>query len=763
MNQWPTQIEIDEKGEPVLVGTIDKAKSLTTWFDVKRFGAIGDGSEHPLSDKYATLADAQLDYSFATALTQELDWAGWQAAINTAEAAGGGVVYGSAGNYCIDTTLTNDADYVTIMGDGFSTRLYTRTGAAVSQLLLIKKVVTAPTTQIVGWRVHNIQLDGNKDGGTTKCYKCLRVNLTDKDVPAHGIIDHVWAHDSSDAAGTGEGGGIAIASTATALGAHYWQGVEIANCYTYDNGDTNGWGIGLNSNRGVTITNCHSWGNQSMGVTVYDSQDVVLTGCISYDNITNNLNVESSDRVVIDGCIATGQDNVTVGLGLKISNSVDVQAQNCHILHDADAATSAAVRIRTVDTVATQLDRAAKRVLLTNCQIYKQGTNGYAVWLDDKPADGSDDPTDIRIRGCEIRNEQTNHISYGIYGDANGIEISDNHIYGGIDLYAGGGTPEIVNNTFECEFDTLADVVNLNAYTDARMNGNLAICDTAAANTVRAVCRSADNMTYLEFNNNRVTGKVDYVLRGTSGKTIYPTARGNYIGNLTIDTAITSNAVWPPASGTWPTGSTVWCDLDSGGYQYWYTYNGTAWIKLGIPGQLTMRPSLVAGRITAAGGIPTPVVVGCHAGYSMPIWSSPANQYEELYFREYVAGRWDGASDITVSIICCLASAETAGEDFAFQLSWENTALTGTISTSTNDVTTQQELAASRDGQYAVYRLNFAIDWDYPTPDVTASDHLACRLRRVAATGAGVDEVDGEIIVLDCIITYTVNRVYKVS
>src|SRR5690349_9069367 len=48
---------------------------------VKDFGAIGDGAQHPLSARYATLADAQVDYPFATALTQEIDWAAIQAAI----------------------------------------------------------------------------------------------------------------------------------------------------------------------------------------------------------------------------------------------------------------------------------------------------------------------------------------------------------------------------------------------------------------------------------------------------------------------------------------------------------------------------------------------------------------------------------------------------------------------------------------------------------------------------------------------------------
>lgn len=176
--------------------------------------------------------------------------------------------------------------------------------------------------------------------------------------------------------------------------------------------------------------------------------------------------------------------------------------------------------------------------------------------------------------------------------------------------------------------------------------------------------------------------------------------------------------------------------------------------------RLTMRPTLVAGRVSGT-STPTAVIYGAHAGYSMPIWSTPANQYEELYFREYIAGRWDGASDITISLLVCLASAETAGEDFAFQLSWESVPIGTALTNSTTNVTVQTELVDA--SQYATYRLDFTIDWDVNVHDIAASDHFACRIRRVAATGGGVDEVDGEVIVLDCIITYTVNKIFKLS
>ncbi|EQB0487512.1 hypothetical protein ACYAO4_004028 [Cronobacter turicensis] len=50
----------------------------------EQFGAIGDGTPHPLSERYATLAAAQAVYPFVTSLTQTVDWAACQAAENFA-------------------------------------------------------------------------------------------------------------------------------------------------------------------------------------------------------------------------------------------------------------------------------------------------------------------------------------------------------------------------------------------------------------------------------------------------------------------------------------------------------------------------------------------------------------------------------------------------------------------------------------------------------------------------------------------------------
>src|SRR5689334_1080244 len=49
---------------------------------VNVFGAIGDGTLHQLSERFATLSAAQSFYPHATALTNSIDWAAIQGAIN---------------------------------------------------------------------------------------------------------------------------------------------------------------------------------------------------------------------------------------------------------------------------------------------------------------------------------------------------------------------------------------------------------------------------------------------------------------------------------------------------------------------------------------------------------------------------------------------------------------------------------------------------------------------------------------------------------
>lgn len=57
---------------------------LLETISIRDFGAIGDGTLHPLSERFSSLAIAQVVYPFVTSLSQSIDYAATQSAINVA-------------------------------------------------------------------------------------------------------------------------------------------------------------------------------------------------------------------------------------------------------------------------------------------------------------------------------------------------------------------------------------------------------------------------------------------------------------------------------------------------------------------------------------------------------------------------------------------------------------------------------------------------------------------------------------------------------
>ena len=73
-------------GGLALVGAIPSGNlsQVINYVTPEQFGAIGDGTVHPLSERYSSLAAAQVVYPHVTSLTQTIDWAACQAADNYA-------------------------------------------------------------------------------------------------------------------------------------------------------------------------------------------------------------------------------------------------------------------------------------------------------------------------------------------------------------------------------------------------------------------------------------------------------------------------------------------------------------------------------------------------------------------------------------------------------------------------------------------------------------------------------------------------------
>lgn len=84
-----------------LIGAYPTGNMQQTLYYVtpEQFGAIGDGTLHPLSERYSSLAEAQAVYPLATSLTQSIDWAAIQKADTVARASKCGVRYPSQKTY----------------------------------------------------------------------------------------------------------------------------------------------------------------------------------------------------------------------------------------------------------------------------------------------------------------------------------------------------------------------------------------------------------------------------------------------------------------------------------------------------------------------------------------------------------------------------------------------------------------------------------------------------------------------------------------
>ncbi|HEY4252946.1 MAG TPA: hypothetical protein VGM87_17175 [Roseomonas sp.] len=83
-------------------------------------GAVADGQSHPLSERFRSLEAARAVFPKAEALTDEIDWCALQAAIDRADAQGGGVVHVPNGGrgYVLNRGLIVNPNKVTMRGDG---------------------------------------------------------------------------------------------------------------------------------------------------------------------------------------------------------------------------------------------------------------------------------------------------------------------------------------------------------------------------------------------------------------------------------------------------------------------------------------------------------------------------------------------------------------------------------------------------------------------------------------------------------------------
>jgi len=158
--------------------------------NVLDFGALFDGSSHPLSATYGTLAAAQAVYPHAVALTDEIDGVAVQAAINRAKTlANGAVIDFPNGVGLVNRALVVDQSNIVFRGRGMTTLFHDLTSAVETTSTTLKwtgasgaTVVTIapPTDAVNGKHMANngvwggLVIDGNSLADT--CWRIASTN-----------------------------------------------------------------------------------------------------------------------------------------------------------------------------------------------------------------------------------------------------------------------------------------------------------------------------------------------------------------------------------------------------------------------------------------------------------------------------------------------------------------------------------------------------------------------------------------------------------
>lgn len=149
--------------------------------------------------------------------------------------------------------------------------------------------------------------------------------------------------------------------------------------------------------------------------------------------------------------------------------------------------------------------------------------------------------------------------------------------------------------------------------------------------------------------------------------------------------------------------------------------------------------------------VPTQVNRGLFRGYSFPIWSTPADQFEELLFRIRVPFRWDGVTNPYFCAITAISQVEDIGDKYKFQLEWVAKDV-GYVLPATVTETCTYEVTII-DG--TAWRAEIIIGEMNASLGLVAGQNWQGRLRRIASSGP---EVAGEPVVFHWCTRWKMNK-----
>lgn len=149
-------------------------------------------------------------------------------------------------------------------------------------------------------------------------------------------------------------------------------------------------------------------------------------------------------------------------------------------------------------------------------------------------------------------------------------------------------------------------------------------------------------------------------------------------------------------------------------------------------------------------GIPTQITRGLFKGYSMGIWSTPANPYEELSFKLRVPHEWDGETCPWFVAITAPSGIEDVGDKYKFQVEWSSSDI-GSVIPDTITQTITDEIIIINTDAYFGYIIAFEVGCD----TIVAGQNIQWRLRRVSASS---NEVISEPVIFHWDTRWHTNR-----
>lgn len=162
---------------------------------------LGNGASKPLSGYYGTLADAQVAYPLASALTDELDWAVMQKAETAANVAGGGIVHVPVATGWIVNRAVKLHSRLTLEGNGRGSLIKLRDGVNINTRVIENNNTSSSGTDkdIV---VRNLAVDGNgpnqTTGGSAIAFNYVTRGLIENCFVQNGYSHNIYAAEGCD-------------------------------------------------------------------------------------------------------------------------------------------------------------------------------------------------------------------------------------------------------------------------------------------------------------------------------------------------------------------------------------------------------------------------------------------------------------------------------------------------------------------------------------------------------------------------------------